>query len=342
MSPMKQTPEVIDLMGALRESLAEAKPPASTPPAWGTPPETDGGYTDVPMSEYLAWPVWSNSLLKVWSERTPNFARWCKDNRLDDEETAARALGTLVHTAVLEPDKLESEFTPEPEPDPEVFRKANGDPGDPGGVRRLKSFRDAVAELAESGRTVVTAADWRHALLMRDAVHAHPAGAALLAAPGPVECSYIVTDPETGVRVKVRPDKLASVGAGFVNVNVKTTRNADRDAFMVDVYRFRYFVAFGLYRMALGWLGLDDVASVALAIDTAGPPEDRVACHEMDEGTVQAGEELARKYLREVAACEASGKWPGHAPEVRSLSLPHWAWGKVDEELATDRYVVVR
>lgn len=306
------------------------------------PPERDGGYLDVPMPHYLAWPVWSNSLLKVWSERTPNFARWCKDNRRDDEETAARSLGSLTHAALLEPDTLTSQFVPEPEPDPEVFRKANGDRPEPDGVRRLKSFKDAVAELAQSGRTVVTAADWQHALLMRDAVNAHPAGAALLAAEGPVECSYLATDPETGVRVKVRPDKLASVAGGWVNVNVKTTRNADRDAFMVDVYRFRYFVGFGLYRLALGWLGMDDVASVALAIDTTGPEDDRVAVHELDAGTVDAGEQLARKYLEEIAACEASGKWPGHPPEVRSMSLPSWAWGKVDEELATERYVVVR
>lgn len=287
------------------------------------------GFHDVPMETYLRWPLWSSSLIGGWKTRTPLYMKWLRDEGRDSEDTAATSLGSLTHTAILEPDMLEVEYVPEPKPDPEVFTTSKGEPSS--NPRATRAFKDAVAELAETGRKVVSFDAWTAALEMRDAVYSHRAARALLEMEGPVELSGVATDPDTGVRCKVRPDKLIPViGA---NCNLKTSRNPNRDEWMVDLYRFGYFRDFAFYERMLKALGFDHQKAIALVVETTGPKEDRVCVHELDDGTMDAGHQLVEKYLRQIAECEASGRWPGHPQDVRSISLPEWAWAKVDEEV---------
>lgn len=287
-------------------------------------------FYDVPMATYLGWKYWSSSLIDGWRHRTPRYMKWLRDEGgMDDDDSASKSLGTLVHTAIFEPDLLEVEFVVEPEPDPKVFSLANGDPST--NPRSTKAFKEAVAELEATGKTVVTREAWDNAMEMRDAAYCHSAASKLLKAAGPVEASAVVTDPETGVRLKIRPDKL--VNAISANVNAKTTRNATRDAFMVDLYKLGYFRNFAFYDRALKALGWEPKRAIALAIDSTGPLDDRVAVHELDEGAMDAGHQLVEKYLLEIARCESSGIWPGHPQDIRSITLPEWAWSKVDEEI---------
>lgn len=294
------------------------------------PEEHPDGWHEVDMPTYLSWPLWSSSLIGGWRTRTPRYMKWLRDGGKDDAQTAASTLGSLTHTAILEPDLLETLYVPEPKPCSATFTTASGAPAI--NPRATKAFKEAVAELEATGKTVVGFDAWTAALEMRDAVYRHTAAAALLKNPGPVELSGIWTDPETGVRCKIRPDKLVpDIGA---NVNVKTSQNPNRDPWSVDLYRYGYYRDFAFYERGLRTLGFDHQRAIALVIETTGPLEDRVCVHELDEGTMDAGHQLVEKYLYEIARCESSGIWPGHPQDIRSISLPPWAWAKVDEEIA--------
>lgn len=288
------------------------------------------GFHDVEMHKYLAWPLVSSSLIGMWRTRTPRYIRWLLDGGGPAEETAAKSLGSLTHTAILEPDLLEVLYVPEPEPDGEVFRTSDGKASS--SPRATAAFKEAVKELEDTGRIVVTRGAWNKAMAMRDAVHAHPRAASLLRADGAVEMSGVVTDRDTGVRLKVRPDKL--VNAIGANVNVKTSQNAQVDAWTHDLFKFGYFRDFAFYERALTQLGFGHRKSIALVIDSEGPKDDRVAVYEIDEGAMDAGHQLVEKYLRQIATCLDSGYWPGHSPDIRSISLPAYAWQRVDEEIA--------
>ena len=82
-----------------------------------------------------------------------------------------------------------------------------------------KAEWDAFVELAGDA-TVLSRDEMRRLALMRDSVWAHPMAARVLNAEGYVQASYYWTDAETGVRCKIRPDKLVPVSVGGVAFNI--------------------------------------------------------------------------------------------------------------------------
>lgn len=294
------------------------------------PNQWDGledGTHEVPMHEYLGWPAVSASVLSEVRIRTPQYVRWCLDNKGSNDSSAAKTLGTVTHAAVLEPDTFEERFAILPKPDPEKHRTAKGERSDnPGNTAAYK--QDVAAfRAANPGKELVDAGDYFAAIQMRDAIHAHPRARQLLRAPGPVELSAIVTDPETGVRCKLRPDKLVpKIGA---HVNLKTTKNARWDRFCMDVFTFGYFRDMAFYGLLLPEI-MEYRKPIILAVESDGPKQ--VAVHEIGDATIDAGERLVRKYLRRIAECFERDVWPGLPDEICRLDLPHHAWLRVDEE----------
>ncbi len=286
-----------------------------------------GWHEDMPMEEYLSLPLVSSSALTIIQQRPPAYLKWALHNKDSGETTAAKSMGSLAHTAILEPDLLEATYIVEPDPDPEVFTTSTGKPSS--NPRATGAWKEIIAGLEASGKTVVTADEWASALEMRDALWRNKRARQLLQATGPVEISGIVVEPETGVPCKIRPDKLVpAIGA---NVNLKTTDNAHPTAFSRSVYSFRYDRSMAFYKIMLDALGFEHRRPIIIAAETNGPK--LVAVRELDEGTMYAGEEQARALLRKIARCFDRDEWPGYPDEVESQALPHWAWAKRDEEL---------
>lgn len=293
----------------------------------------DGAY-DLDMSEYLALPFVGSSLLKEVRRRTPAWIRWALDGGTVDDETSAKTLGSVVHAAIFEPDLLESVFMPKPTPDPERHRTADGKPSS--NPANTKAYRDELAEVEAKypGVQLIDAADYERAMQMRDAVHAHPRASMLVKMEGPVESSIIVTDPETGVRCKIRPDKLCiPFGA---NLQAKTTRNARWDQFSHDLYRFGYYISEAFYARLLSAHGFEVRHPLILAIESEGPLSAAGVCvYELDAGTMDAGEQMAARCLRQIAWCLERDTWPGHPQDtIPSLSLPPHVWTRIDMELS--------
>lgn len=292
----------------------------------------DGAY-ELAMGDYLALPFVSSSLLKEMRSRTPAWVYWTLNGGTVDDDTAAKRLGSIVHTAIFEPDFLEAMFLAKPAPDPEKHTTASGAPSS--NPANTKAYREEVEalEAEHPDKEMVDAAVYARAMEMRDAVHQHPRASALIHMDGPVEHSIIVTDPETGVRCKIRPDKLCNpFGA---NLQAKTTRNARRDVFANDVWRFGYYMSEALYARLLRAHGFELRHPLILAIESEGPiTADGVCVYELDEGTMDAGDQMCSRYLRQIAWCFENDAWPGHPQDsIPSLSLPPHVWTRVDEEL---------
>lgn len=327
---MSDAARIMHLMRELRDTIERNR--AEEEAARLLPMPEEDGLVDVDMDSYLAWAAISGSLLSVLHMRTPWHVYQAMVNP-QPRSSAALRLGSVVHTAILEPDELEARYVVAPTPDPERHTTSKGLPSS--NPKNTLAYQREVEELVADnpGKELVEAEHWARGLRARDAFARNKRASQLLRAKGMVEMSAVATDPETGVRVKLRPDKLVvPVGA---DVNLKTTDNAREDRFSRDVYRFGYYRSAALRKLALEWLGWDWRRSILVAIETEGElrPES-VVVYELDEGTMDAGEQVVRAMLRVIARCIERGDWPAHGREVRSLALPPYAWARVDDEIA--------
>jgi exodeoxyribonuclease VIII len=295
----------------------------------------DGHYPDLEMDEYLAWPAVSGSALSVLAKHSPWHLHQAiyHPSASAERSSVALRLGTVAHTAILEPHLMDDLYVLAPEPDPEKYRTAAGKPAS--NPKATKQYKDECKHLLADnpGKDLIERDVYDRAIQAREVVFANHRAEQLLKADGPVELSCVATDPETNVSVKLRPDKLVDA-LGF-DVNLKTTANAEYNSFASDVWRFGYHRSAALRSMAMGWLGMEIRRSILIAVETDAPAG--VAVYELDEGTMDAGEQIVRSMLRVIARCIEKDEWPAYPVEVQSLALPSWAWAKVDEEV--QRYV---
>ena len=72
------------------------------------PTPEPGLYADIPMLEYHTWEGASQSRLKVIRDQSPAHLRWQMDHPSPPSD--AQAVGSAVHTAVLEPELFASSY----------------------------------------------------------------------------------------------------------------------------------------------------------------------------------------------------------------------------------------
>lgn len=289
----------------------------------------DGVHEGVPTPDYVAWPLPSSGTPWKVRRRTMKAIRADIDAGPNDDQSVARYLGDVVHCAILESDDFTDRYLPLPDFDPERHTKADGSPAT--NWRATKAYKEDCARIAEEWPDVqlVERDQWDKAVAMRDQVFGHAEAKALLKADGLVEASIIVTDPEFGIRWKLRPDKI--VTKTHANLSVKTTRNAREDVFTHDVFRYGYHVKEAVYRMLLPVAGIDVGHTWILALESEGAHE--VALYEMDDAYLDMGREMALKGMAKIAQAMDSGDWPGLPVSLTTLSPPHYAWDRHDEEM---------
>lgn len=224
------------------------------------------------------------------------WARYLDPNRTPVEPTAAMELGTLVHTAVLEPDELLQRYAV-------------------AGDRRTKAGKEQAERMAADGIEAVSESDMALALGMAASVRNHPAAAALLAH-GQAEQSFWWTDLSTGLRCKCRPDWYQ----GITVVDLKTTTDASPAAFASSVAKFGYHIQAAHYLAGLHGAEL----FVFIAVEKTAPYA--VAVYELDAAAMALGRTMRDNALDVIATCKAADLWPGYGDtSVQTISLPAWA-----------------
>ena len=246
--------------------------------------------------QYHADPAVSASHLHAVAKSPYHYwSRYLDPQRLPVEPTAAMRLGTLVHTAVLEPEDLLQRYG--------VC-----------GPRNTKAGKEQAASMAAAGIEAVTQSDMALALSMAASVRVHPAASALLAQ-GKAEQSFWWDDATTGLRCKCRPDWYHSTTV----VDLKTTTDASPSGFARSIATFRYHVQASHYLSGLH--GAERF--VFIAVEKTAPYA--VAVYELDAAALAAGDELRQRDMRVIADCQATSEWPGYGDDCQTLSLPSWA-----------------
>lgn len=264
--------------------------------------ETDGlpaGLIDLPADEYHAD---RSAVSKGWLDkidRSPAHLKLYLDGARS-EPTPAMVLGSLIHTAVLEPDLLDSEYAVQPKID-----------------RRTKAGKEEYAAWIEehANMTHVTSEQLEQAKAIRDSVLHHRAASVLLR-DGVAEQTVVWHDAGTGEKCKARADWLRD----SMVVDLKSTTDARPDAFAKAIANFRYDVQAAHYTD-----GFERDRFVFIVVEK--DPPYGVAVYVADDSVFERGRSLRDRNLDTYSACMAKGHWPAYADTIQTVGLPAWARG---------------
>jgi len=288
-----------------------------------------GIHRDVPIRDYLALPYMSASRLEVF-RRSPLQYRHALT--VEKEPTDAMLRGTALHLALLEPGKFEGRYVTIGRC---AGRKADGERCQYNGsvYRDGQSFcgthDPAKGDPIDPSVHVMKQPEYDKVLGMRDAVKERDTPGAerartLFEGRGEFEVTVVFDDPETGVRCRIRPDRL--VERAGMHVALKSARNAAGYAFRRDAENRGYFRSLALYRrglLAVGWPYRD---TSVLAIEPEPPHDLECWLADEDEHGLRSADREVTAALREYAECERDDQWPGYnRGGFALLTRPSWA-----------------
>lgn len=289
---------------------------------------TPGVYEDITAAHYFALPYVNNSRLSLL-KRSP--AHLQADIATPAMTTDAQKLGTAAHHAILEPDVFEQRYTLGGSCAAELKSGARkGEKCGATGSLRVdgewycgKHKPDSEPDTID----VLSYEEYRACVGMRDAMRSHPRIRRLLEADGRNELTVVWDDAETGVRCKARLDRLVHEFGGVV-LDVKTTQDARADEFERSVFHWGYFRQLGFYQDGLTAHGFEMKHLVIAAVEKTAPWA--VAGFRLSDAAADAGREELRILLRRYAECMEKDEWPAYPADIRELSLPSYAWGKLE------------
>jgi hypothetical protein len=318
------TPEVLSISSALNESMRDA-PPADVPAP--EPLQLEPGiHRNLSMSDYLRLPYMSASRLEKL-RRSPLQYQHC----LSEEREGSSALdrGTALHMAILEPPLFNANYTVAG--DCAQPLKSGARKGEPCGTRGLFLHRQfgwlcgvhvkGCGDNLDTSKEILTESDHARVLGMRDAILGHPRAKTLFEGKGEFEATVIFDDPETGVRCRIRPDRMIE-RAGML-VDIKTTRDAAPWSFPRQAEALGYFRKLAFYRRGLRAIGWPHTATAIVAPESDAPFD--LCCYLAEEDDLDGAHMEVTRLLRIFKQCDESGDWPGYATEFQPLSRPAWA-----------------
>lgn len=229
--------------------------------------------------------------------------------------TRAMEIGTALHCAILEPERFATDYM--------LIREVTD--------RRASAYKEACKVWAAENVLTGTEADCVAG--MQESVRSNRHLAEYLVAPGQCELSVFAIDPETGVLVKCRFDKLMSTGTDLFNdrVAVDLKKTQDIRDFGKSVANYGYHIQAAFYSDVFEWATGEKLAGfVFAAVEELIPHAS--APFVLDDEALDIGRMLYRKALNEYAECLEADDWPGIAGEPETIQLPSWYVNQFENE----------
>jgi len=261
----------------------------------------------MPFDQYLKLPGDSASKLKKMAQ-SPLAYKWALDHP-DHASTPAMALGTAVHTAVLEPHRFRSDYLLYP------------------GERRGKAWTDFKE--AAAGKSILTEGEFADVKGMHDAVRGHTPAARYLEN-GLAEVTMQWVDPVTGRQTHGRIDWLTILDGRLWLCDLKTTRNSSPRKFQSDAFSLGYHLQFALYCDGFYTLTEEFPGFVALAVESKAPYEPAV--YVANEAFLTRGHDDYQRLQATLQECESTSTWPARATEEMELDLPAWVGSNNEDD----------
>jgi hypothetical protein len=246
------------------------------------------------IAEYHAHPALGSSRLRELLKSPAHFRANLR------RETEALALGSLVHTLVLEPHAFSDRYL--------VVPKING---------ATKEGKAQKAALASETRIVVNGEVMAEASACATSIMGHRVYQQIRDAQ--VEHTVFWTDAETGIECKARFDVL-----GPLLVDLKTTRDASPKGFQRAIATYGYHIQAAHYMAGAIANGMQPKGFLFACVETSPPY--LPAGYLMGNPTLEQGERERREALLTYAKCLSEDRWPGYNDDrIEVIDLPNWA-----------------
>lgn len=305
------------------------------------------GFGKIPDEIREKWLVISPTGL-IDMMKSPSTYQW---NHLikKKEETAAMRKGTLLHMAVLEPERFDSTYTRVNNAfkaySAEELKELCKSLAKP--VTGTKSvlcdrirevnpefwtYDDEMAKIIESGKQVLSESEWLMCETVKmKAAQRRPSGFLLKKAQKEVQgyCQF-----NDQVIISFRVDAFCEQDGNGVIIDVKTSENINPMKIMYNNAESGRHIQMACYQYCLNKItGLKfDEMSYYMFIESL-PPHD--ICEVLpDTAMIDAGMSETRVLINKFIKCKQTNKWPEAYPNILSTTLSERDWARIrlDEE----------
>lgn len=139
---------------------------------------------------------------------------------------------------------------------------------------------------------------------------------------GKAEMSGYYSDPETGIKCKIRPDFFNEDRQ--ILVDVKTTRDVELTEFSKTIWNYRYDFQMAMYCEGIRLItGKKVDFPLFLALEKTPPFE--CAVYLADDGMLEKGGMDYRMAMDVLSYCLKNNTWDSYQSRLQPISLPPWA-----------------
>ncbi len=167
---------------------------------------------------------------------------------------------------------------------------------------------------------------------MAAALRKHPVASALFnPEQGKPEQSLFWQDPAAGIWRRARLDWLPDHDARkrLVIGDYKTTASGDLASVRKSIANYGYYQQGDWYLDGARTLGLGADPAFVFIFQEKEPPY-LITPVQLDADALQAGREMNREAINLYRACTERGEWPGYTGGIEVVSLPAWAFRKLE------------
>jgi hypothetical protein len=210
------------------------------------------------------------------------------------------AIGSALHTLVLEPHLFNKQFAITPTCD-----------------RRTKEGKSTYNNflLLSEGKTLLSEDDYFIVRTMAiNVMNDELAGKLLGNAANKFEQSIYWTDANTGLQFKARPD----VWRNNAILDLKTTKNASFHAFRSSAIQYGYYLQAAMCKLAVESIGESYGDFVIIAVEKTAPFA--LGLYTISEDAINYGLAQFKRLSQDLAACINRNAWPSYS--MRELDVP--------------------
>jgi hypothetical protein len=200
---------------------------------------------------------------------------------------------------------------------------------------RTKAAREERNDIRAAGAVPLLFHEGEQVTAMADAIRRHPIAGPLFAGQGLAERSIYWTHPDTGVRLRVRPDWLMVRPDVTLIVDLKTAADASPDGFSKSIESYSYHQQGALYIDGVHAAGLAPEDARFLFVAQSKKPPYLVTVGELKDQDQEIGRARNERALRIYRECIDTDLWPdwtGPVTEIPQIGLPSWAVIRQTEE----------